>query len=254
MRRDAVATTWTTPGPERSLLYPCLWPPTRPDPRCRYKLVAAISARKPFDKAAFEARCSAYLHDAVALQARDVVREPTSAGMAYLKKHLAPLDSVWNEELPAELVLKDCATVVEALLAKLDADATLDARLTYLFNDVVDCGQVISKANGTSVVQLSLDVLVDGFKDARWTRFTVLRLEALWAMRETTGVMQALCDKVLAAEPFGGMLRALQDMKGTSEQPSLRRDDVGGLINGLAPNATDAYRDRRGKLICPANR
>ena len=206
------------------------WPLTRPDALCRYKLVAAISAREPFDKEAFEARSSAYLHDAVALQAREVVREPTSAGMAYLRTHLAPLASVWDEVLPAEIILKDCTTVIEARLAKLDADATLDARLTHLFNDVVDFGEVFAKASGTSVVQLSLDVLVDGFADARWTRFTRLRLEALWGMRKTTGVMQALCDETLAVEPFGTMLREQEDMKGSSEQPSLRREDVCGCV------------------------
>ena len=52
--------------------------------------------------------------------------------MAYLKTDLAPLGSVWDEELPAETILKDCATTIEALLPNLDADKTLEARLDVL--------------------------------------------------------------------------------------------------------------------------
>ena len=204
-----------------------------------HKLAAAISAREPFDQEAFEARSSAYLYDAVALQARDIVREPTSAGMAYLKTQLAPLDSVWPEEIPAEIILKDCATTVEALLANLDADATLEARLKYVFNDVVDFSAFL-KASDESIL-LSLEVLVDFFKGARWTRFTRLRLEALWAMRKTTGGMELMCRDVLAVEPFGTMLRELKDIKGDSELPVFRRDDVAELIKSLAPNAPESY-------------
>ena len=204
-----------------------------------HKLAAAISAREPFDKEAFEARSSAYLHDAVALQARDIVRDPTSAGMAYLKTDLAPLDSVWDEELPAATILKDCATTIEALLANLDANKTLEARLKYLFDKVVDFSAFL-EASDKSIL-LSRDILVDFFKDARWTRFTRFRLEALWAMRKTTSVMQARCDKVLAVEPFGSMLRAQEDIKGPSEQLVLQREDLVEMIRSLAPNAPESY-------------
>ena len=60
-------------------------------------------------------------------------------------------------------------------------------------------------------------------------------------MRKTTGIMQARCDKVLAVEPFGSMLRAQEDIEGSSELPAFRRKDLVKMIRALAPNAPESY-------------
>ena len=133
----------------------------------------------------------------------------------------------------------DCATTIEALLANLDADKTLEARLKYLFEDVVDFAKFLEESDES--ILLSIDILVDCFKEGRWTRFTRLRLEATWALRKTIGVMQAICDNFLAMEPFGSMLRAQEDIDGSSEQPMLQREDLIKQIRILAPNASESY-------------
>ena len=87
-----------------------------------------------------------------------------------------------------------------------------------------------------------VEVLAERFADARWTRFTRLRLEATWALCKTKGVMQAICDNFLAMEPFGSMLRAQEDIDGPSEQPMLQREELIKQIRILAPNAPESYR------------
>ena len=82
---------------------------------------------------------------------------------------------------------------------------------------------------------------IDWFKAERWTRFTRLRLEAVWALRKTIGSMQAICDNFLAMEPFGSMLRAQEDIEGSSKQPVLEREDLIKQIRILAPDAPESY-------------
>ena len=183
-----------------------------------------------------------YLRDAVASAARDIVRDPTSA-MKYLRGQLLRLTSVWDETLPATEILKDRAKSIATLLATLDRGLpTIEDQFEYLFGDVVDWEDALPKATKALPRNvLTLGVLVESFEDASWTRFAVLRLDALWAMRKTIGSMQALCDDSLAVEPFGTMLREQEDIAGSTEQPVLRRDELAKLIKSLAPNAPESY-------------
>ena len=114
-------------------------------------------------------------------------------------------------------------------------------RATIAWRSTHDLGATEPRDAERTII-LSLDVLIDCYKDERWTRFIRLRLEALWAMRKTTGIMQAICNNFLAMEPFGNMLRAQEDIKGPSEQLVLRREDLAKLIQGLVPKASESFR------------
>ena len=113
-------------------------------------------------------------------------------------------------------------------------------RATIAWRSTHDLGATEPRDAERTII-LSLDVLIDCYKDERWTRFIRLRLEALWAMRKTTGIMQAICNEILAVEPFGSMLRAQEDIEGSVEQLVIRRDEVGRMIRALAPNAPESY-------------
>ena len=114
-------------------------------------------------------------------------------------------------------------------------------RATIAWRSTHDLGATEPRDAERTII-LSLDVLIDCYKDERWTRFIRLRLEALWAMRKTTGIMQAICNEILAVEPFGSMLRAQEDIKGPSKQLVLLREDLAKLIHGLAPNGSESFR------------
>ena len=81
-------------------------------------------------------------------------------GMAYLRKQLLPLASVWAEEQPAPVALRGRADVLDERLRALDADDGLEAHLKDLFDDVVD----VTVAFPEVAVDAPLALTVDGME------------------------------------------------------------------------------------------
>ena len=70
--------------------------------------------------------------------------------------------------------------------------------------------------------------------ETTWSRFEVLRLDALWAMNGTSEVMARRCASFLAAEPWGSDLRGLANVEAPAAQPPLERPDLLAALDGLA--------------------
>ena len=111
--------------------------------------------------------------------------------MKYLKKYLLVLE-LWSEELPAKLVLEERAKGLKARLKKRDKTKSLKEQLDHVFGNIVDHGAVFTEA----AVDLTFDVILERFADARWTRFQAYRLDGLWAMRDTNYVMSKVLGSV----------------------------------------------------------
>ena len=113
-------------------------------------MVTAITKGEPFEIKEFEAleatRSGAFLHEAVVRAARKIAMSPTAKDMAFLRTQLLPLKSVWCEQLPAPLVLKERAEAIEQRLRAYNFkhnSPTIAKQLDHLFGDVVELGDVV---------------------------------------------------------------------------------------------------------------
>ncbi|KAH8075746.1 hypothetical protein JL720_10448 [Aureococcus anophagefferens] len=182
-----------------------------------FKLGDAILRREPFAAAKFEAatsRSSKLLYDCVSHAASEIVDAPDPAGMAYLRAHLVALGSVWEDRVAAAEACRARRDALEAQLARLGgAPGPPEAQLARLFGDAAPVALVA---------------------ETTWSRFEVLRLDALWAMNGTSEVMARRCASFLAAEPWGSDLRGLANVEAPAAQPPLERPDLRAALDGLA--------------------
>ena len=223
-----------------------------------FKLGDAILRREPFAAAKFEAatsRSSKLLYDCVSHAASEIVDAPDPAGMAYLRNHLVALGSVWEDRVAAAEACRARRDALEAQLARRGgAPGPPEAQLARLFGDAAPVA--VSTRRRRSMEDLraftrrgaapdrgpgSPEQSALGFGDVlelvaetTWSRFEVLRLDALWAMNGTSEVMARRCASFLAAEPWGSDLRGLANVEAPAAQPPLYRADLLAALDGLA--------------------
>ncbi|KAH8060658.1 hypothetical protein JL722_4771 [Aureococcus anophagefferens] len=229
-----------------------------------FKLGDAILRREPFAAAKFEAatsRSSKLLYDCVSRAASEVVDAPDPAGMAYLRTHLVALGSVWEDRVAAAEACRARRDALEAQLARLGgAPGPPEAQLARLFGDAAPVAvstrrrrsmedlRVHARARRTGAgspeaAALGFGDVLELVAETTWSRFEVLRLDALWAMNGTSEVMARRCASFLAAEPWGSDLRGLANVEAPAAQPPLERPDLRAALDGLATaRERDAHR------------